>query len=44
MLTILITYLDHTTDIRDCLDVSDICLDGVYDIRILRDERTSRAA
>ena len=40
MLTVLITYLDDTTDIKDVLDLSDICLDGVSHLRVLRDERT----
>jgi hypothetical protein len=47
MLTVLITYLDHTTNLVDCLDVSDICLDGVYSLKVIRDERvikTSRVA
>lgn len=39
MLTIKLTYLDDTTDIRDCWDIADICMDGVTDIRVIRDER-----
>lgn len=39
MLTVLITYKDGTTDIKDCWDISDICLDGVASIKTIRDER-----
>jgi hypothetical protein len=44
MLTVLITYHTGLTDIRDCLDLSDICLDGVLSLRIIRDERTIKHA
>jgi hypothetical protein len=45
MLTVLITYLTGNTDIRDCLDLSDICLDGVLTMRVIRDEsKTTRVA
>lgn len=39
MITVKIIYTNGTFDIKDCLDISDICLDGVALIRILRDER-----
>jgi len=44
MLTVLITYLTGNTDIKDCLSLDDICLDGVESIRVIRDERVTRAA
>ena len=43
MLTVLITYLDRTTDMKDVLDLSDICLDGVLSLKVIRDERIARA-
>lgn len=39
MLTVLIKYTDGTTDIRDCYDLGDICLDGVAEMKVIRDER-----
>jgi hypothetical protein len=44
MLTVLITYLDHTTNLVDCLDIGDICLDGVLTLKVIRDERTIKQA
>ena len=42
MLTVIITYLDDTADIKDVLDLSDLCLDNVLSVRVIRDERTTR--
>jgi len=47
MLTVLITYLDLTTNLVDCHTLDDICLDNVLSMRVIRDERiikTSRVA
>lgn len=38
-LLVKVTYLDGTMDIKECLDVSDICLDNVFEIKILRKEK-----
>jgi len=39
LLTVLITFNDETTDIKECYDVSDICLDNVKTITIIREEK-----
>jgi hypothetical protein len=44
MITVRIIYTNGTEDIKEVLDVGDICLDGVESIKVIRDERTSRAA
>lgn len=41
MITVRIIYLDGTEDIKDCLDISDICLDGVKEIKPIRDEKAA---
>jgi hypothetical protein len=41
MLTVKIIYNDGREDIKDCWDVSDICLDGVKEIRIIRNEKAA---
>jgi hypothetical protein len=41
MLTVLIIYKDGTDDMRNVLDVSDICLDGVLEIKVLRQEKAA---
>jgi hypothetical protein len=38
MLTVKLIYLDGHEDIKDCWDISDVCLDGVSEIRVIRDE------
>jgi hypothetical protein len=43
MLTVKITYKDGTSDLKDCLDVSEICLDNVAELKIIRDERKKAA-
>jgi len=43
MLTVLITYTNGSTDIKDVLDLGDICLDGVYELKVIRDERVNTA-
>jgi hypothetical protein len=43
MLTVLITYTDGTTDIRDCYSLDELSHSGVATMRILRDT-TARAA
>ena len=43
MLTVKLIFLDGTSDLRDCWDVSELCLDGVLEIRIIRDDRTKAA-
>lgn len=44
MLTVRIIYLDGTEDIKDCWELSDICLDGVKEIKTIRNESTKKAA
>jgi hypothetical protein len=39
LLTVKITYTDDTTDIKECWNISDLCLDGVKDITIIRTEK-----
>lgn len=41
MITVKIIYLDGTSDIKDCLDVTDICLDGVQEVITIRDEKAA---
>jgi hypothetical protein len=42
MLTVLIKYINGETDLKDCLSLDEICLDGVESIKVIRDE--SKAA
>ena len=42
MLTVIITYLDDTTDIKACNSLDELCLDNVLSVRVIRDERTTR--
>ena len=44
MITVLINFINGTSDIRACNDISELCLDGVSSVRIIRDERIARAA
>lgn len=44
MITVRIIYLDGNEDIQDVLDLSDICLDGVESIKVIRNERLARRA
>jgi hypothetical protein len=39
MLTVKIIYLDGTDNIKDCWSVDEICLDGVEEVKVIRDER-----
>jgi hypothetical protein len=39
MLTVKITFTNGTSDIKDCWSLDDICLDGVQEIKVIRDER-----
>ena len=39
MLTVRIFYKDGTEEIKDCNDISDLCLDNVLELRIIRDEQ-----
>lgn len=41
MLTVRIFYKDGTEDVKMVLDVSEICLDNVLDIRIIRTEKVA---
>lgn len=41
MITVKIVYKDGTTDIKDVLDISDICLDNVLEIKVLRTEKAA---
>jgi hypothetical protein len=41
LITVKIEYLDGTTDIKECWDISDICLDNVKDITIIRSEKVA---
>ena len=38
LLTVLVIFKDGTSDIKECWDISDICLDSVLELRILRAE------
>lgn len=42
MKTVKITYKDGTNDIKDVWNVDEICLDGVVELKVIRDE--SKAA
>lgn len=41
LLTVLITFQDDTTDVKECWDVSDICLDNVKELKIIRSEKVA---
>ena len=41
MLTVRIFYKDGTEEIKDCNDISDICLDGVANIKVIRQEKAA---
>jgi hypothetical protein len=41
VLTVRIVYLDGTEDVKECLDVSDLVLDGVDYIKIIRNEKVA---
>lgn len=36
--TVIVKYLDGTTDIKECHDLSEIPLDNVVSIRVIREE------
>lgn len=36
--TVIVKYIDGTTDIKECHDLSDIPLDNVVSIRVIREE------
>ena len=44
MLTVLITYLDRTTNLVDVWALDDICLDNVLSLKVIRDESTRQVA
>ncbi len=44
MITVKITYLDETVDIKDCYNVDEICLDNVESVVIIRNERIKKVA
>lgn len=39
LLTVLVTFLDGSNDIRECWNVDELCLDNVLEIRIIRAEK-----
>lgn len=39
MMTVLIIFKTGETDMKDVWSLDDICLDGVFELRIIRDER-----
>lgn len=39
MITVRIIYFNGNEDIKECWDISEVCLDGVESIKIIRDER-----
>ena len=41
MVTVRIIYNDGSEDIKEVLDLSDVCLDNVLEIRIIRNERAA---
>ena len=41
LLTVKVTYLDGTTDIKECHDLSELVLDNVDNIKIIRSEDES---
>lgn len=41
MLTVKITYINGETDIKDCWSVDEICLDGVEELKVIRDDRAA---
>lgn len=41
MLTVLITYTDDTTDIKDCWDLDELCLDFVKELKIIRNDKAA---
>lgn len=44
MITVRVIYTDGREDIQDVLDLDEVCLDGVYELKVIRDERSSRVA
>lgn len=41
ILTVKVTYIDGTTDIKECHDLSEIIIDTVESIKIIREEKES---
>lgn len=41
MLTVKLIYLDGREDFKDVWSIDDVCLDGVSELRIIRDERVN---
>lgn len=39
MLTVRIFYINGNEDVKDVWSVEDICLDGVKELKVIRDER-----
>ena len=39
LLTVLVTFIDGTSDIKECWNVDEICLDNVLELRIIRAEK-----
>lgn len=44
MLTVLIKYYNGQSDIKDCWALDEICLDGVFELKVIRDGRTNKTA
>lgn len=36
--TVVVKYIDGTVDLKECHDLSEICLDNVASIRVIREE------
>ncbi len=41
MLTVIIYFINGTTDVKDCWSIDEIVMDGVESIKIIRDERAA---
>lgn len=41
MITVKITYINGETDIKIVLDISEICLDNVLEIKVIRTEKAA---
>lgn len=39
MMTVLIIFKTGETDMKDVWSLDDICLDGVFELRVIRNER-----
>lgn len=41
MITVRIIYTDGTDDIKSCNDISELCLDNVSSIKIIREDKVA---